>query len=211
MSKKIKSYFVTGLLVVVPLYITVYIFILIVGFMEGVYRHLPQALHPDTYLPFRIPGLGVLITLTTVFAAGVVTQNFMGKWLLHLTEKVLSRVPVVRIVYNASKQFMETFFAKGHEGFRKVALFEFPRKGVWALGFLTGKVCEELQENTPEEMVNIFVPTTPNPTSGYYAVIPKKDVIILDMSIEDAFKVIMTGGMVAPGHLHIKTPIDKSH
>lgn len=199
MSNKLKSYFITGLLVIVPLYITIYILTLIVGFMEGVYFLLPEMLRPDTYLPFRIPGLGVLITLGTILAVGVVTQNFMGKWLLHLAEKLLSKVPVIRIVYNASKQFMETFFAKGHEGFRKVALVEFPSKDLWALGFLTGKVCEELQKKTPEEMLNVFLPTTPNPTSGYYAIIPKKDVIILDMSIEDAFKVIMTGGMVNPG------------
>ncbi|MBI5886356.1 MAG: DUF502 domain-containing protein [Deltaproteobacteria bacterium] len=210
MSKKIKGYFVTGLLVVVPLYITVYIFTLIVGFMEGAYHLLPDALRPDTYLPFRIPGLGVLITLTTVFVAGVITQNFMGKWLLHLAEKILSRVPVVRIVYNASKQFMETFFAKEHEGFRKVVLVEFPSKGLWSLGFLTGRVCEELQKKTPEEMLNVFLPTTPNPTSGYYAIIPKREVILLDMSIEDAFKVIMTGGMISP-EMNVASTIDKGH
>jgi len=208
MSKKIKSYFITGLLVVVPLYITIYIFTLIVGFMDGAYHLLPEVLQPDKYLPFQVPGLGVLITLTGILIAGVITQNFMGRWLLHLAEKILMKVPVVRIVYNASKQFMETFFAKEHEGFRKVALVEFPCKGIWSLGFLTGKVCEELQKKTPEEMLNVFLPTTPNPTSGYYAIIPKREVILLDMSIEDAFKVIMTGGMISPG-MNVASSIDK--
>lgn len=208
MSKKLKSYFITGLLVIVPLYITIYTLTLIVGFMEGVYHLLPEALRPDTYLPFRIPGLGVLITLFTILAVGVVTQNFIGKWLLHIGEKLLSMVPVVRVVYNASKQFMETFFSKEHKGFRKVALVEFPSKGMWSLGFITGKVGEELAQKTPEEMLNIFLPTTPNPTSGYYVLIPKREVIILEMTIEDAFKVIMTGGMITP-ELHNNTSVEK--
>lgn len=208
MNKKLKSYFITGLLVVVPLYITIYIFTLIVGFMDGAYHLLPEALQPDKYLPFQIPGLGVIITLAGILIAGVITQNFMGRWLLHLAEKILMKVPVVKIVYNASKQFMETFFTTEHEGLRKVVLVEFPSKGLWSLGFLTGKVCEELQKKTPEEMLNVFLPTTPNPTSGYYVLIPKREVIMLDMSIEDAFKVIMTGGMISP-EMNVASPIDK--
>ncbi|OGQ55170.1 MAG: hypothetical protein A3J24_01425 [Deltaproteobacteria bacterium RIFCSPLOWO2_02_FULL_53_8] len=198
MSKRLKSYFITGLLVIVPLYITIYTLTLIVGFMEGAYNLLPEVIRPDAYLPFRIPGLGVLITLVTILFVGLITQNFIGKRLLRLGEKLLSMVPVVRVVYNASKQFMETFFSKEHKGFRKVALVEFPSRGMWSLGFITGKVGDELAQKTPEEMLNIFLPTTPNPTSGYYVLIPKREVIILDMSIEDAFKVIMTGGMITP-------------
>ncbi|MBI5563076.1 MAG: DUF502 domain-containing protein [Deltaproteobacteria bacterium] len=199
MSKGIKSYFITGLLVIVPLYITIYVLTLVVGFMEGVYYLLPQALRPDTYLPFRVPGLGVIFTIVVVLAAGVITQNFLGKRLLHMAERLLGKVPVLRIVYNASKQFMETFFAKEHEGFRKVVLVEFPRKGVWSMGFITGRVSAELKQKTDEETVSVFLPTTPNPTSGFYIVAPRHEVILLEMSVEDAFKVIMTGGMVTPG------------
>ena len=198
MSKKIRHYFITGLLVVVPLYITAYVLSLIVGFMDNVFTLLPQAARPDSFLPFHIPGLGIIFTIIGIVLVGVIVTNFLGRKLVHLGEKMLSKVPVLRIVYNGTKQFMETFFAKEHEGFRRVVLVEFPRDGVYSVGFLTCKPSGELKKKTGDDSVSVFIPTTPNPTTGYYIIVPESKVIAIDIRVEDAFKVIMTGGMVMP-------------
>ncbi len=208
MTKIFRGYFITGLLVVVPLYFSIYVLSIIVGFMDGILNLLPQIAHPDTYLPFHIPGLGIIFTIVSIFLIGVLATNFLGKSALSFSEKIVSKVPVVRMVYNATKQFMETFFTQGGQGFRKVVLIEFPRKGIYSMGFLTSKVNGEIkQKTTSEPSVCVFVPTTPNPTSGYFAVVPEKDVIALDMKVEDAFKVIMTGGMVIPNNDEFKVYI----
>jgi len=201
MTKIFRRYFVTGLLVVVPLYISYYVISAIVNYMDRILDLLPVSFRPATYLPFHVPGLGIIFTVAAIFLIGLLTTNFLGKSLVRLTERIMDKVPVVRMVYNATKQFMETFLTQEHQGFRKVVMIEFPKKGVWAMGFMTGKVTGEMQHRTTDEqMVCIFVPTTPNPTSGYFAMLPEKDVISLDMKVEDAFKVIMTGGMVIPNN-----------
>jgi uncharacterized membrane protein len=198
MKKGLKRYFITGLLVVVPLYITVYVLTLLVGFMDGVFNVLPSTIRLDTYPPYHIPGQGILFTIIGIFVVGVFTTNVLGKKLFALAERFLLKVPIVRIVYNATKQFMETFFSSDREGFRKVVLVEFPRKGMYSLGFVTGKTKGEIKQKVHEHGISVFMPTAPNPTSGYYVVVREEDVIPLDMSVEDAFKVVMTGGMVVP-------------
>ncbi|HEY4707072.1 MAG TPA: DUF502 domain-containing protein [Thermodesulfobacteriota bacterium] len=212
MNKIFRGYFITGLLVVVPLYFSIYVLSIIVGFMDGILNLLPRVAHPDTYLPFHIPGLGIIFTVASIFIVGVLATNFLGKRMLVISEKIVSKVPVVRMVYNATKQFMETFFTQGGQGFRKVVLIEFPRRGIYSMGFLTSRVSGEIKHRTTSEpAVCVFVPTTPNPTSGYFAVVPEKDVIALDMKVEDAFKVIMTGGMVIPNNdefkVHVQNPV----
>ncbi len=199
MKKGLKGYFVTGLLVVVPLYITIYVLSLIVRFMDNIFTILPGFLQPDSYLPFHIPGLGIFFTIAGIFIVGVLATNIFGKWLLEITERVVAKLPILRVVYNATKQFLETFFSKEHEGLRKVVLVEFPRKGAWSVGFLTGKTRGEVKDKTPENTVNVFLPTTPNPTSGFYIIVHESEIIPLEMKVEDAFKVLMTGGMVVPG------------
>ncbi|HBG47078.1 MAG TPA: hypothetical protein DDW94_08825 [Deltaproteobacteria bacterium] len=211
MTKIFRGYFITGLLVVVPLYFSIYVLTIIVGFMDSILNLLPRIAHPDTYLPIHIPGLGIIFTVFSIFLVGVFTTNLLGKRLLAVAEKIMSKVPVVRMVYNATKQFMETFFTKGAQGFRKVVLIEFPRKGIYSMGFMTSRISGgELREKTSVPSVCVFVPTTPNPTSGYFAVVPETDIIALDMKVEDAFKVIMTGGMVIPNNddfkLYVKNP-----
>lgn len=201
---RVKSYFITGLLVVVPLYISIYVITLIVGFVDGVVNLLPAPVHPHTYLP-GIPGTGFIFTIIGIFIVGALTSNFAGKRLLALAERLLARIPVLRMLYNGTKQFMETFFAKDQQGFRKVVLIEFPRKGVYSVGFVTGKAGGEIRDKTFDAgTVNVFLPTTPNPTSGFYMIVPEKDVVYLDMKVEDAFKVIMTGGMVVPDAKAVK-------
>lgn len=198
MKKGLKGYFVTGLLVVVPLYITVYVLALIVRFMDNIFAIVPAFLQPDAYLPFHIPGLGIFFTIAGIFIVGVLATNIFGKWVLKIAERIVSRLPILRMVYNASKQFLETFFSKEQDGARKVVLVEFPRKGAYSVGFLTGKTRGEVKEKTADSTVNVFIPTTPNPTSGFYIIVAESEVIPLDMKVEDAFKVLMTGGMVVP-------------
>lgn len=198
MKKSIRKYFFTGLLILVPLYITGYVFVLIVNFMDSFVRFMPVALRPETYLPFRIPGMGLLITLVGVFIVGVLAQNLLGKKLVEFGELLLAKIPIIRAVYKGTKQFMETFFMKDRDGFRRVVLIEYPRKGIHSIAFVTGKTSGELRTKTGEPALNLFIPTTPNPTSGYYIVVPEKDIRPLDMDVEDAFKIIMTAGMVVP-------------
>jgi uncharacterized membrane protein len=205
MTKMFRGYFMTGLLVVVPLYLSYYVLSIIVNSMDSMLTLLPVSLRPDTYLPFHVPGLGIIFTVFGIFMIGLLTTNYLGKTLLSLTEKGMARLPVVRMVYNATKQFMETFFNQENQGFRKVVLIEFPRKGLYSMGFMTSRVNGEIKHKTTSEpSVCVFIPTTPNPTSGYFAVVPEKDVIYLDMKVEDAFKVIMTGGMVIPNNDEFK-------
>ncbi|MBI5467588.1 MAG: DUF502 domain-containing protein, partial [Deltaproteobacteria bacterium] len=181
MSKGIKGYFLTGLLVVLPVYLTVYVLSIIVGFMDKIFTIMPAALQPDHYLPFHIPGLGIIVTFIGVFLVGVLTTNLLGKKMLGLAEGLMGRLPLVRPIYNSTKQLMETFLKKDNEGFKKVVLIEFPKAGVYSVGFLTGKVREELKARTGEDNVSIFIPCTPNPTTGYYIVARESDVIYLDM------------------------------
>jgi uncharacterized membrane protein len=209
-TKIFRRYFITGLLVVVPLYFSYYVLSAIVNYMDSILTLLPVSMRPDTFLPFHVPGLGIIFTVAVIFLIGVLTTNFLGKSLLNLTEKVMARVPVVRMVYNATKQFMETFFSQGNDSFKKVVLIEFPRKGLWSMGFLMSKITGEMQyKTTNEPSVCVFVPTTPAPTSGFFVVMAEKEVIVLDMKVEDAFKVIMTGGMVVPNNDEFKTVVPK--
>lgn len=199
MRKSIKRYFITGLLVVVPLYLSVYVFILIVGFMDSLLDFLPPSFRPETYLPFHVPGIGIVVTLAGIFVVGLLAANLLGRKLVDIGEKILARIPFLWTVYKGTKQFLETFFARQREGFRRVVLLEYPRRGLYSIGFVTGKTMGEIQTRTEDKMLNLFIPTTPNPTSGYYIAIPEKDIIPLTMTVEDAFKVIMTAGMVVPG------------
>lgn len=199
MKKGLKGYFLTGLLIVVPLYITFYVLRLIVGSMDKVLLYLPEHLRPATYLPYDIPGIGVLLTIIVVFIIGLLAQNFFGRKLISIGEFFMAKIPVLRAVYKGSKQFVDTFFVQdSEEGFNTVVMLEYPRKGIFGIGFVTGKAKGELQARTSDTTVNVFIPTTPNPTSGFYLIVPEEDLTPLDMTVEDAFKVIMTGGMVVP-------------
>lgn len=195
---RLKRFFITGLLVVVPLYLTFYILSVLVRFMDQLLSFLPRRFHPDTYLPFHVPGLGLLITVIFIFIVGVLTTNFFGNKLLNLWEGILHRIPFIRNVYSASKQLIEAFFVTNRGGFRRVVLVEYPRKGIYVIGFVTGESKGEVQALTSEKVLNVFLPTTPNPTSGFYILVPEKDTIPMKITVEDAFKLIISGGMVTP-------------
>ncbi len=198
MKKKLKRYFGTGLLIIVPLYISVYVFITIVNKIDSFVDMLPEHLRAESYLPFHLPGIGVLITILFVLFVGVIGTNFLGKRLVSVGEKVVDWIPLLRTVYKATKQFMETFYKGEAEGFRRVVLVEFPRKGLFSVGFVTSKTRGEVQDLTKAETVNVFIPTTPNPTTGFYFAVDKDEVQPLSLSIEEAFKVIMSAGVIVP-------------
>jgi uncharacterized membrane protein len=166
--------------------------------MDSLILLLPKVARPDTYMPFHVPGIGVLMTVVGIFLVGMVATNFLGKKLVALGEWFLDWIPLLRTIYKSSKQFISTFFSKDADGFNKVVLVEFPRKGSYAVAFVTSKTKGEVQTKTGEDLINIFLPTTPNPTSGFYLAMPSADVISLDMTVEDAFKVIMSGGVITP-------------
>ncbi len=196
--KIIKRYFVTGLIIVLPLYISFYVFITIVNFMDSLILLLPKVARPDTYMPFHVPGIGLLMTVVGIFLVGMVATNFLGKKLVSFGEWLLDWIPLLRTIYKSSKQFISTFFSKDADGFRKVVLIEFPRKGTYAVAFVTSKTRGEVQAKVDEDLINVFLPTTPNPTSGFYLAVPSDEVTALDMTVEDAFKVIMSGGVIVP-------------
>lgn len=193
-----RRYLIAGLLIWLPLGVTVMVIKLLVDMMDQTLLVLPAAYHPDVVLGFHIPGLGVLLSVTVVLITGVVVANFFGRRLVALWEKALARIPLVRPIYSAVKQLTETVFTSGGQSFRKVLLIEYPRKGIWTLAFQTGTAAGEAQVKTGEEVINVYVPTTPNPTSGFFLMVLRREVVELDMSVDDGLKMIISMGAVVP-------------
>ncbi len=152
---------------------------------------------PAKYVP-EIPGLGFILAVILISAVGLLTRNFAGRKVVQLGENMVDRIPLVRIIYSGVKQLLEAFFVQKTAAFRRVALLEYPRRGVYVIGFITGESRGEVQRKTDKNMINVFVPTTPNPTSGFYVLIPEDELVGLDMTIEDAFKLIISGGIFTP-------------
>jgi uncharacterized membrane protein len=193
---RIRTYFLTGLLVIVPLGLTLYVVSLIASYTDRVLAILPAPLHPDSYLPFRVPGLGVIVTLAIIQLVGFLSANLLGRSVVRAYERILERIPVVRTFYTALKQVLEQLLSGDQARFRRVVLVEYPRQGIYSIGFVTGEAHGEVGRAAGEGSLNAFIPTTPNPTSGFYLVIPERDVIALDMTVEQAFKLIMSAGML---------------
>ncbi|MBW2254237.1 MAG: DUF502 domain-containing protein [Deltaproteobacteria bacterium] len=194
--QNLRSAFLAGVLLGVPAAITIWVFITLVLFLEGAVKLLPKAIQPENLLGFPIPGLGILLALSTILLLGLATRSYVGSRAILLYERLLARVPVLSSIYQGIKQLMEAVFASGKGHFQQVVLVEYPRRGVYALAFLTGDAFLQGADGT--RMVNVFLPTTPNPTSGFYLVLPKEDMVELDISVEQAFKLIMSAGIVAP-------------
>lgn len=193
-----RKYLVAGLLVWLPIGVTWLIVRALINLMDGVLFILPRRFHPDTLLGFHIPGLGLLLSVAVLLLTGVVAANLLGKRLVAFSESLLAKIPIVRTIYSAAKQVTETVFAQKGMSFRKVLLIEYPRKGIWSIAFYTGTTVGEVQIKTEKEVVNVFLPTTPNPTTGFLMMIPREDVIELDMPVEEGIKLIMTLGVIAP-------------
>ena len=201
-GQRVRAYFFTGILITAPLFITGYLAWLFIGFVDAkVTPLLPQQYNPESYLPFGVPGLGLIILFIFLTVIGAVTAGFFGKLWLRFTERLLNRMPVVRNIYSAVKQILETVLAQQSSAFREAVLVEYPRRGLWAIAFITGRTEGEVQNVTEEECINIFLPTTPNPTSGFLLFVPKKDLISLSMSTEEAIKMVISGGIITPPDL----------
>ena len=198
MGVLLRRYLIAGLLVWVPLVITVVVIRSLVGFMDQSMLLLPKEWRPEALLGYPIPGLGLVLTVTIVVMTGLLAANLFGRRVVAAWESLLARIPLVRSIYSAVKQVAETIFAANGEAFRKVLLIEYPRRGIWTLAFQTGTATGEIQRRTEAEVITVFVPTTPNPTSGFIMMIPKNEVMELEMSVEDALKLVVSLGVVAP-------------
>ena len=200
MPKKtfIKRYFITGLLVWVPLVITLWVLDLLVSTMDQTLLLLPPQLRTEKWLGMHIPGLGVLLTLLVVFLTGLFAANIIGQRLVGFWEGVLARIPVVNSIYHGVKQVSDTLFSPTGQAFRKALLVQWPREGMWTIAFLTGTPGGDVVNHLPGDYLSIYVPTTPNPTGGYFVIVPRSDVIELDMTVDAALKYIVSMGVVAP-------------
>ncbi len=193
-----RKYLIAGLLVWMPLGITFLVIRAIVGFLDKTLLLLPKAYQPETLLGVNIPGLGVALAVFLVVATGMIVANLLGRRLVAAWEGVLSQIPLVRTLYAGIKQIMEAVLATDAKSFRKVLLVEYPRKGVWSLAFMTSDDLGEVQTKTSADVVSVFIPTTPNPTSGFVIMVPKSEAIELEMSVEDGLKMIISMGVVVP-------------
>ncbi|HET8726181.1 MAG TPA: DUF502 domain-containing protein [Alphaproteobacteria bacterium] len=196
---RLRAYFFAGILVTAPVAITLYLAWLFISFIDDrVNAILPARFNPETYLPFSLPGLGVLLVVVVLVLIGAMAAGFLGRLIVRAYEGVLARIPAVRSVYGAVKQIFETVLANQSNAFREVVLVEYPRRGLWALGFITGTTQGEVQNLTEDDVINVFLPTTPNPTSGFLLFVPRKDLVVLQMTVEEGIKMVVSGGIVTP-------------
>lgn len=206
MWTRIRNYFLTGLVVFAPISITVYIIISVVDAVDDLVRALlPAVYRPEISFVFSIPGIGVLIAFLFLTALGALAANVLGRAMIRLGEKIVARMPVIRGIYTTLKQILETVMAQSSTTFREVVLVEYPRRDLWAIAFVSSEAKGEIQDKTEEDTLNIFLPTTPNPTSGFLLFVPRKDCIFLEMSVEQAVKYVISAGLVAPAPVDPET------
>jgi uncharacterized membrane protein len=196
---RLRGYFLAGVLVTAPISITLYLTWAFLLFVDSkVTPLIPYQYNPNSYLPFSMPGLGLIVAVTFFILVGWFARNVLGRLLISVSEYVVHRLPIIRTIYAALKQIFETVMTSQSQAFREVVMFEYPRKGIWALGFVTGQTKGEVQRLTEDEVVNVFLPTTPNPTSGFLLFIPRKDLSIMTMTVEEGIKMIVSGGIITP-------------
>ncbi|MDA8230328.1 MAG: DUF502 domain-containing protein [Magnetospirillum sp.] len=196
MAARLRAYFFAGILVTAPISITFYIAWQFIHFVDSqVSPLIPPHLNPQNW---GVPGFGLVVVVVALTLIGALTAGFAGRMFVKLSEAVLEHMPVIRSIYSAVKQIFETVLAQKASAFREVVLIEFPRPGMWTLAFITGATNGEIGDQFAEDMVNVFVPTTPNPTSGYLMFLPRKDVRVLDISVEDGIKMVVSTGILAP-------------
>lgn len=199
---RLRNYFLTGLVVAAPVSITAYITWWFITLVDGwVKPFVPAVYLPETYLPFSVPGVGVIFAIVGITILGALTANLFGRTVVSYGELMLNRMPIVRNVYRGLKQIFETVLSQSQNSFQKAGLIEYPRKGIWSIVFISTTTRGEIEKKAPQDggMLSVFLPTTPNPTSGFLLFVPKSDVIVLDMSVEDAAKLVISAGLVTPG------------
>jgi uncharacterized membrane protein len=197
LRETLQRQFLAGLLVFLPVVITLWFLGWVVALMDGLLDVLPAPLHPNSYLPFAVPGLGTVVTIGLIFFLGFLTKGVATRRFLAAWDKVFVQIPIFRGVYTAVQKLVQTFLGQS-QGHRQVVMIEYPRKGVYTVGFAMGRAWHELEKNNESPLVNVFVPTTPNPTSGFYLLVPLSEVAPLDMSMEEALKLITSGGLITP-------------
>ncbi|MBN1662857.1 MAG: DUF502 domain-containing protein [Deltaproteobacteria bacterium] len=198
LKTSIKNILLTGLAVIIPIGITIYILNFIIEMMDSLLTVMPVQYQPDTVLGFHIPGLGLIITVLLIFICGLITKSFIGNKLIRWGEAVVDRIPIVRGIYQATKKIVDSMFVGQGKSFKQAVLVEFPRKNVYSVAFVTGVPNPEIEEKIGKNFVSIYVPTTPNPTSGYFLMVAQDELIYLDMSVEDALTLVISTGIVNP-------------
>jgi len=203
---RLRNYFLAGVVVAAPMGMTLYVTWAFVSFVDRSVKPLiPDAYNPETYFRFSFPGFGLLIMVVALTILGALAANFFGQTLLDYGERLVARMPIMRGVYNATKQILETVTTPSGASFRQAALIEYPRKGLWTICFITGDAMGEVQARTDAPVISVYVPTTPNPTSGFLIFVQRSEIIILDMSVEEAVKMVISMGLVIPkwNDLHV--------
>ena len=194
----VKKYFITGLLIWIPLTITFMVLAWIINTLDQILLWLPRNAQPQAVLGFNIPGAGVVMSLLIVLLTGLIAANVLGQKLVQIWESLLARIPVVKSIYYSVKQVSDTLFSSSGQAFREAVLVQYPRAGSWTIAFVTGRPTGEVADKLITEMVTVYVPTTPNPTSGFMLIVPRGEVMPLDMSVDEALKYIISMGVVAP-------------
>lgn len=194
----IRRWFIAGLLFWVPVGVTILALRFLIGLLDRSLGLLPPAWRPEALLGFEIPGLGAVLSVLIVLGTGVLVANFLGRRVLALGERIVQRIPLVRSLYSGVKQAAETILSDSGDSFRQVLMIEYPRKGIWTVAFQTGHPIGEVQRKTEKDVVTVFVPTTPNPTSGFIVLVPRDEIIPLDMSVEEGLRLIISLGVVTP-------------
>jgi len=199
---RIRNYFLTGMVVAAPIGLTIWITRWFIDLIDFWFTPLlPRQYHPDAYLPFDIPGVGLVIAFVVLTLLGALTANIFGRTVLNFGERIVARMPVIRSIYGALKQIFETVISQSNASFREVGLIEYPRKGIYCIVFITTQTSGEIVHRAGQDLVSVFLPTTPNPTSGFLLFVPKEDVHVLDMTVEEGAKLIISAGLVEPKHL----------
>ncbi len=193
-----KKYFVTGLLIWIPLVITFVVLAWIITTLDQILLLVPPTFRPDALLGFHVPGIGVVVSLVVIVATGLAAANFVGQRMVRFWESLLSRIPVVKSIYYSVKQVSDPLLSSNGQAFRKAQLIQYPREGMWTIGFQTGSPGGDAAHHLGNVFVSVYVPTTPNPTSGFFLMLPRKDAIELDMSVDEALKYIISMGVVSP-------------
>jgi len=197
-ARTFRNYLIAGLLIWIPILVTFWVLRFLSGILDQSLLLLPPPWRPEALFGHYIPGLGVILSLLLLFVTGVLVKNLFGRQMVDALERLVRRVPVVGTVYGGAKSFSETVLTDTGRSFKQVVMLEFPRKGLYSIGFITSQDLEEIQARTAREVICVFVPTTPNPTTGFLVMVPREEIVMLDMSVDEAFKTLFTLGVVVP-------------
>lgn len=195
---RIRRYLITGIVIWLPIVATLFVLGIFVGYLDKLVLLLPEKWQPVHLIGFAIPGLGVIMALVILFITGFIASNFLGRQLLQLGEDILEHIPLVRSIYSTAKQISDTMFSKKGKSFRKVVLIRYPQKDTWSLAFVTSDSLGEVNVKAPRQLISVFIPTTPNPTSGFLIMVPPEDTVELDMSVDEALRMIISLGVIIP-------------